>query len=222
MVLLLLRRKGRRAIFWPVGSDSWWVWGYHLHDPPMTHLHLAHGGLEVIPEVRLRTSSCGGSTRPERMILSSVCGSSTSKSSLSVLRGATLRCLSHCCEGKNNNIDSSLKVISTASSKVPFIFLSYCFFFVSPVEGSGSPAFPCGYSTVSLCVQCSQMLLHNKGEHMPLSTNHVLICTRCVLPLTYREAPHMGSQTNLLPCNRHGTEHGLRVKEAYNVSAHHK
>lgn len=129
MVLLLLRRKGRRAIFWPVGSDSWWVWGYHLHDPPMTHLHLVHGGLEVTPEVRLRTSSCGGSTRPERMILSSVCGSSTSKSSLSVLRGATLRCLSHCCEGKNNNIDSSLKVISTASSKVPFIFLSYCFFF---------------------------------------------------------------------------------------------
>lgn len=127
MVLLLLGRKGRRAIFWPMGSDSWWVWGYHLHDPPMTHLHLVHGGLEVTPEVRLRTSSCGGSTRPERMILSSVCGSSTSKSSLSVLRGTTLRCLSHYCEGQKLNIDSSLKVISTVSSKGPFIFLSYCF-----------------------------------------------------------------------------------------------
>lgn len=46
MVLLLLRRKGRRALFWPVGLDSWWVWGYNLHDPPMTLLHLVHGGLD--------------------------------------------------------------------------------------------------------------------------------------------------------------------------------
>lgn len=135
MVLLLLRRKGRRALFWPVGSDSWWVWGYHLHDPPMTSLHLVHGGLEVTSEVSYgqRVGQQG-----QRGWSSAVCLALPHHRTACLSSGEQPSGVFHTAvKGKKNNIDSSLKVTSTISSKIPFIFLSY-WYFVSPVEGSGS------------------------------------------------------------------------------------
>lgn len=89
---------------------------------------------------------------PERMILSGVYGSSTSKSSLSVLRGAALRCLSHCCEGNKPILTHPWSLLHHLLQG-PIYFSLLCHLW--KVLGL-APAFPCGSSTVSLCVQSSQ------------------------------------------------------------------
>lgn len=128
MVFFLFWRKGRGVLFWPVGSDFCWLWGYHLMTLPWPFFIQSMVAWRSPQRwgYGQRTSSCGGQTRPERMILSRVYGCSTSKSSLSVLRGGQPFCVFHIVvKGKKNNIDSALKVISIISSKILF-FLSWC------------------------------------------------------------------------------------------------
>lgn len=138
-----------------------------------------------------RTSSCGGQTRPERWS-SAVCTALPHHRAACLSSGEQPSGVFHTSvKGKNQYwLIPESHLHHFLQGPIYFSLLLF-FFFVSPVEGSGScPDFPCGSSTVSLRVQCSKCHCIIK-DRTHLSVPAVCSSVPSVCCTSHTRKPHM-------------------------------